>query len=146
MATLQKYSSRCSGVNSPYSLTASPRVFTTVPLQTNSNANGGRANQSCLLARTLVSTNQFLKLSNYRTKATTTPSMNLRHFRTFSLAGLGLTYLPEGLVPPHINKGRLKRVLEDWCPPYPGYHLYYPSRRQPSAAFALLVEALRRRG
>jgi DNA-binding transcriptional LysR family regulator len=63
-----------------------------------------------------------------------------------ALAGLGLAYLPEGLVQPHINKGRLKRVLEDWCPPYPGYHLYYPSRRQPSAAFALLVEALRHRG
>jgi len=62
-----------------------------------------------------------------------------------ALAGLGLAYLPEGLVQPHINKGRLKRVLEDWCPPYPGYHLYYPSRRQPSAAFALLVEALRHR-
>ncbi len=63
-----------------------------------------------------------------------------------ALAGMGLTYLPEGLVQPHINKSRLKRVLEDWCPPYPGYHLYYPSRRQPSAAFALLVEALRHRG
>ena len=62
-----------------------------------------------------------------------------------ALAGLGLTYLPEGLVQPHINQGRLKRVLQDWCPPYPGYHLYYPSRRQPSAAFALLVEALRYR-
>lgn len=62
-----------------------------------------------------------------------------------ALAGLGLAYLPEGLVQPHISKGRLKRVLEDWCPPYPGYHLYYPSRRQPSAAFALLVEALRYR-
>jgi DNA-binding transcriptional LysR family regulator len=62
-----------------------------------------------------------------------------------ALAGVGLTYLPEGLVQPHINKGRLKRVLEDWCPPYPGYHLYYPSRRQPSAAFALLVKALRHR-
>ena len=60
------------------------------------------------------------------------------------LAGLGLTYLPEGLVQPHVNKGCLKRVLADWCPPYPGYHLYYPSRRQPSAAFTLLVEALRR--
>ncbi len=60
------------------------------------------------------------------------------------LAGLGLPYLPEGLVQPHVNKGRLKRVLADWCPPYPGYHLYYPSRRQPSAAFTLLVEALRR--
>jgi DNA-binding transcriptional LysR family regulator len=62
-----------------------------------------------------------------------------------ALAGLGLTYLPEGLVQPHISKGRLRRVLEDWCPSYPGYHLYYPSRRQPSAAFALLVEALRYR-
>ena len=47
---------------------------------------------------------------------------------------------------PHLVKGRLKRVLEDWCPPYSGYHLYYPSRRQLSAAFALLVEALRYRG
>jgi len=63
-----------------------------------------------------------------------------------ALAGLGLAYLPVGLVQPHISKGRLIRVLEDWCPPYPGYHLYYPSRRQPSAAFALLVEALRHRG
>jgi len=62
-----------------------------------------------------------------------------------ALAGLGLTYLPEGLVQPHINQGRLKRVLQDWCPPYPGYHLYYPSRRQPSAAFALLVDVLRHR-
>jgi DNA-binding transcriptional LysR family regulator len=63
-----------------------------------------------------------------------------------ALAGLGLAYLPEGLVQSHINKGRLKRVLEDWCPPYPGYHLYYPSRRQPSAAFTLFVDALRYRG
>jgi DNA-binding transcriptional LysR family regulator len=62
-----------------------------------------------------------------------------------ALAGLGLAYVPEGLVQPHINKGRLKRVLEGWCPPYPGYHLYYPSRRQPSAAFVLFVDALRYR-
>jgi DNA-binding transcriptional LysR family regulator len=63
-----------------------------------------------------------------------------------ALAGLGLAYVPEGLVQPHIAKGRLKRVLEDWCAPYAGYHLYYPSRRQPSAAFTLLVDALRHRG
>lgn len=63
-----------------------------------------------------------------------------------ALAGFGLAYVPEDLVRPHIAKGRLKRVLEDWCPPYSGYHLYYPSRRQPSAAFALLVDALRYRG
>jgi DNA-binding transcriptional LysR family regulator len=62
-----------------------------------------------------------------------------------ALAGFGLAYVPEELARPHIAKGRLKRVLEDWCPPYAGYHLYYPSRRQSSAAFALLVDALRYR-
>jgi DNA-binding transcriptional LysR family regulator len=62
-----------------------------------------------------------------------------------ALAGFGLAYLPEDLVQPHLAKGRLKRVLEDWCPPYSGYHLYYPSRRQPTPAFALLVDALRYR-
>ena len=62
-----------------------------------------------------------------------------------ALAGLGLAYVPEGLVRSHVAKGRLKRVLADWCQPYSGYHLYYPSRRQPSAAFALFVEALRER-
>ncbi len=63
-----------------------------------------------------------------------------------ALAGFGLAYVPQDLAQPHIAKGRLKRVLADWCPPYAGFHLYYPSRRQPSAAFALLVEALRYRG
>ncbi|MGO9048715.1 MAG: LysR family transcriptional regulator [Xanthobacteraceae bacterium] len=62
-----------------------------------------------------------------------------------ALAGFGLAYVPEDLAQPHLAKGRLKRLLEDWCPPYSGYHLYYPSRRQSSAAFALLVDALRYR-
>lgn len=62
-----------------------------------------------------------------------------------ALAGLGLAYVPEGFAQPYLAKGRLIRVLEDWCPPYSGYHLYYPSRRQHSAAFALLVDALRYR-
>jgi DNA-binding transcriptional LysR family regulator len=62
-----------------------------------------------------------------------------------ALAGCGLAYVPEGLVEQHIEKGRLKRVLADWCPPYSGYHLFYPSRRQSSAAFALIVDALRYR-
>jgi DNA-binding transcriptional LysR family regulator len=62
-----------------------------------------------------------------------------------ALAGLGLAYVPEGLAQPHFAKGRLRRVLEDWCLPYSGYHLYYPSRRQSSPAFALLVDALRHR-
>ena len=63
-----------------------------------------------------------------------------------ALAGFGLAYLPEDDVAAHVAAGRLVRVLADWCPPYPGYHLYYPSRRQPTPAFALLVEALRYRG
>jgi len=63
-----------------------------------------------------------------------------------ALAGLGLAYVPEGWVQSYVAKRRLKRVLEDWCLPYSGYHLYYPSRRQPSAAFVLLVNALRYKG
>jgi DNA-binding transcriptional LysR family regulator len=59
--------------------------------------------------------------------------------------GMGLACLPSDQVEPLIAEGRLVRVLQDWCPPFPGYHLYYPSRRQTSAAFALLVEALRYR-
>jgi DNA-binding transcriptional LysR family regulator len=62
-----------------------------------------------------------------------------------ALAGFGLAYVPEDAVQAHIADGRLIRVLSDWCPPYPGYHLYYPSRRQPTPAFALLVNALRYR-
>ena len=60
-----------------------------------------------------------------------------------ALAGLGITLLPEDEVASHIEAGRLVRVLEDWCPPFPGYHLYYPSRRQPSPAFNLVLRALR---
>ncbi|MDQ8726626.1 LysR family transcriptional regulator [Bradyrhizobium sp. LHD-71] len=63
-----------------------------------------------------------------------------------ALAGLGLAYLPEDAVVEHLNKGALLRVLDDWCAPFSGYHVYYPSRRQPTAAFALLIEALRYRG
>ena len=63
-----------------------------------------------------------------------------------ALAGLGLVYAPEGMVQPYIARGKLRRVLEDWCQPYSGYHLFYPSRRQSSAAFSLVVDALRHRG
>jgi DNA-binding transcriptional LysR family regulator len=62
-----------------------------------------------------------------------------------ALAGLGLAYVPEDLVQPHLARGRLKRALEKWCTPWSGYHLYYPHRRQSSPAFALLVDALRYR-
>jgi DNA-binding transcriptional LysR family regulator len=63
-----------------------------------------------------------------------------------ALAGLGLAYTLEDLVQEHLAAGRLVRVLEDWCPPFAGYHLYYPSRRQASPAFALVVNALRYTG
>ncbi|MDQ0463286.1 DNA-binding transcriptional LysR family regulator [Caulobacter ginsengisoli] len=62
-----------------------------------------------------------------------------------ALSGLGLGYLPEAQIAPHLATGALVRVLEDWCPPFSGYHLYYPSRRQQSPAFAVVVEALRYR-
>jgi DNA-binding transcriptional LysR family regulator len=62
-----------------------------------------------------------------------------------ALAGLGLAYLPEDQVRSHVAEGRLVQVLNDWCPPFSGYHLYYPSRRQLAPAFGLLVDALRYR-
>jgi DNA-binding transcriptional LysR family regulator len=66
--------------------------------------------------------------------------------RQAALDGFGLAYLPEDQVDTAIEEGKLVRVLADWCPPRPAYHLYYPSRRQHSPAFALVIEALRYRG
>lgn len=62
---------------------------------------------------------------------------------TAALAGRGLAYLPEKQLEPYLASGQLVRVLEEWCEPYSGYHLYYPVHRQPSPAFSLLVDALR---
>jgi DNA-binding transcriptional LysR family regulator len=63
-----------------------------------------------------------------------------------ALAGFGLAYLAQDQVQPYLDGGRLVQVLADWCPSYSGHHLYYPSRRQQSPAFALLVDCLRYRG
>ncbi len=63
-----------------------------------------------------------------------------------ALDGLGIAYIPEDQALSHIAKGKLVRVLEDWCAPFPGYHLYYPSRRHSSPALTLLIEKLRYRG
>jgi DNA-binding transcriptional LysR family regulator len=60
-----------------------------------------------------------------------------------ALSGFGLAYLAETQVIGHLASGALVRVLSDWCQPFAGYHLYYPSRRQHSQAFALLIDALR---
>lgn len=65
------------------------------------------------------------------------------HIVLAALDGLGIAFLPEDEFAPHIEDGRLLRVLENWCPPFSGYHLYYPSRRQPSPAFTLVLDALR---
>jgi DNA-binding transcriptional LysR family regulator len=62
-----------------------------------------------------------------------------------ALAGLGLAFLPEDEVRSHIEAGRLVQALDDWCPLFSGYHLYYPSRRQPTPAFSVLVDSLRYR-
>jgi len=70
---------------------------------------------------------------------------NLKLRLESALAGLGLAYMPDDHVQEYVARGALVRVLEDWCAPFAGYHLYYPSRRQPTPAFALLVEALRYR-
>lgn len=63
-----------------------------------------------------------------------------------ALDGLGLACVPHDLARPHLEAGRLREVLADWCPTFQGYHIYYPNRRQASPAFALLVEELRYRG
>lgn len=65
------------------------------------------------------------------------------HITDAALGGTGIAYLPEAEFAPHIEEGRLTRVLEQWCPPFSGYHLYYPSRKQSSPAFSIVVEALR---
>ncbi|APO79584.1 LysR family transcriptional regulator protein (plasmid) [Rhizobium etli 8C-3] len=63
-----------------------------------------------------------------------------------AVKGYGIAYIPEDLVSEHIAAGRLQAVLDDWCEPFTGYHLYYASRRQISPAMAVIVEALRHRG
>ncbi|HEY2625038.1 MAG TPA: LysR substrate-binding domain-containing protein, partial [Dyella sp.] len=70
---------------------------------------------------------------------------SIRQVHAAALDGFGVAYLPEDMVLADIAAGRLRRLLADWCPSFPGYHLYYPSRRQPSPAFSVLVEALRYR-
>jgi DNA-binding transcriptional LysR family regulator len=66
--------------------------------------------------------------------------------RQAAVDGLGLCYLPKNYLQPHLDADELVQVLEDWCPPFPGYHLYYPSRRQQSPALAAFVAAVRYRG
>ena len=62
-----------------------------------------------------------------------------------ALAGYGLAFVPDEVVRDHVEQGRLQRVMENWCPTFPGPHLYYPSRRQSSRALTVVVDALRSR-
>ena len=69
---------------------------------------------------------------------------SIRQIHAAALEGFGLAYLPEDMVARRTSAGgKLQRLLGDWCPPFPGYHLYYPSRRHASPAFGVLVDALR---
>jgi DNA-binding transcriptional LysR family regulator len=67
------------------------------------------------------------------------------HMLDAALAGYGLAYIPADLAQPHVNAGRLVRVLDDWCPTFPGLHAYYASRSESSRAMALIIDALRYR-
>lgn len=69
----------------------------------------------------------------------------IRQILNAAISGYGFGFVPDGLAIPEIEAGRLVQVLSDWCPSYPGYHLYYPSRRQSSAAFKVVLEALRQK-
>ena len=68
---------------------------------------------------------------------------SIMHVLNAAVDGIGVAYVPEQLVAPYLADGRLVEVLSDWCPTFQGYHLYYPNRRQGSAAFAAFVEALK---
>lgn len=68
---------------------------------------------------------------------------NVHHMLAAALDGVGVTFLPESLVAPHVEDGRLVSVMEDWCPSFPGLHAYYPSRRHSSRALGLVIDALR---
>jgi DNA-binding transcriptional LysR family regulator len=70
---------------------------------------------------------------------------SIMHVLNAAVDGLGLAYVPEQLLAPYLADGRLIEVLPEWCPYFQGYHLYYPNRRQASAAFAAFVDALRYR-
>jgi DNA-binding transcriptional LysR family regulator len=62
-----------------------------------------------------------------------------------ALDGYGIAFVPEDAAAPHLASGSLVQILDDWCPTFPGFHLYYPSRRQNSSAFQIVVDALRHR-
>ena len=76
-------------------------------------------------------------------QATFNGAYQMRHA---ALAGCGLAFLPEDLVAGHVAAGRLRYVLEDWFPVFPGFHIYYPSRRQPTRALKVVIDALRLNG
>ncbi|WP_064503445.1 LysR family transcriptional regulator [Franconibacter helveticus] len=68
------------------------------------------------------------------------------HILNATLDGVGLAYIPDFMARPYLESGQLKEVLADWCPYFPGFHLYYPNRRNTSPAFTAFVNAVRYKG
>ena len=73
------------------------------------------------------------------------PGLTVRGRLDAALAGLGLTLLPEDELSPHLQDGSLVRVLQDWCPPFDGFSIYYPTRRQMRPALRAFVDFFRYR-
>ncbi|WP_175675708.1 LysR family transcriptional regulator [Burkholderia ambifaria] len=67
------------------------------------------------------------------------------HMVQAALDGFGIAFVTEDIVLDHVRSGQLRIVMPDWCPVFPGYHAYYPSRRQASRAFSIVIDALRHR-
>ena len=132
---------RMAVVGSPYYFAAHPKPRTPQDLAEHQCINLRLPTAGGLYAWELQKGNRELHVRVDGQVAFNNVPMTLRA----AAAGFGLACVLDDQAAPMIADGRLIRVLEDWCPPFAGYHLYYPSRRQPSAAFSLLVDTLRHR-
>ena len=130
---------RMAGVGAPAYLAGRPRPRTPQDLAEHHCINLRLPTAGGLYAWELEKDGRELRVRVEGQLAFNNPPMIVRA----ALAGFGLACVLEDHVAAYVAEGSLIRVFEDWCPPFAGYHLYYPSRRQPSAAFALLVDALR---
>jgi DNA-binding transcriptional LysR family regulator len=132
---------RMAVVGTPSWFTSRPKPRTPQELTTHNCANLRLPTHGGLFAWEFVKGDKALQVHvQGQAIFNTTPQM-----LEYALEGYGLAYVPEDLVQHHVSEGRLMQVLKEWCPTFPGYHLYYPSRRQSSPAFSLVVDALRYR-
>ncbi|MDB5824309.1 MAG: transcriptional regulator, LysR family [Herminiimonas sp.] len=132
---------RMAVVGAPSYFTSLPKPRTPQDLTTHNCANLRLPTHGGLFAWEFVKGDKALQVHvQGQAIFNTTPQM-----LEYALEGYGLAYVPEDLVQHHVSEGRLVQVLKEWCPTFPGYHLYYPSRRQSSPAFSLVVDTLRYR-